>query len=334
MPKPTMERIGYFAEESYLSIGDKYGEKKPPQSREKGPQMLSHTGKMGQTSDVTFQKFTTLWAGEKYTTLDETKRKDELDKKKKIVGSGVFVPANPPKEGSGLGGYYGTIGGKYPHVADTEYKQKRPEDVKHAMPNILTTGPKSGTFGVPGTTIGTYGTKLKTSGVVGEYTYASEPYDGAKEIEKERGTLEKTRFVTDKPFKPANPGKMGTYGVPGTILNSHSHHIVKGTTGVVGEYTYEIQGPAPSLTKKAASDEPARDAFRPSHPSKMGYNSTLERFPKYVEDPYERKEATMREEKQKERKKQVGPTFKSASFPKSKRTPSVLRMNVIRTTKR
>lgn len=184
MKKSTIESLGYFGEQSYVTIGDTYGQKPKPESREKGPQMLSHVGKLGKTADVTFQKFTSLWPGEKYQTLDETERKDELEKRKNNVGTGNFVPANPPKKGVGLGSYYGTIGGKYSHLADTEVRKLRPEDVKHELPNILTTAPKRGTFGVPGTTLGTYGTKVKTSGIVGEYTYASEPYDGAKEIEK------------------------------------------------------------------------------------------------------------------------------------------------------
>jgi hypothetical protein len=57
--------------------------------------------------------------------------------------------------------------------------------------------------------------------------------------------------------------------------------------------------------------------FKPSNPSKKGYNKTLEKFPEYKEDPL--KEVVRQKEKEDERAR-----WKSTHKHKSKPTPSVV----------
>ena len=86
-------------------------------------------------------------------------------------------------------------------------------------------------------------------------------------------------------------------------------HMFNSTRAVIGEDIdiphREQPGKRPPLMEH---DKP----FRPSHPPRVGYNKTLERFPAYMEDPKKPLERKMEEE---DEKKKFRPTHNSKSRP-------------------
>lgn len=135
---------------------------------------------------------------------------------------------------------------------------------------MYTSPGKKGTFGFNKTTISE---RKGANGVVGEYEYKADPFDLKTKAQKEHEQNRRKQQITDSPFKPGNPPRRGGYGVPGLTLAG------KGP-GVAGEYAYKDLGPTPKTTQHN-SEVP----FKPSHPPHEGYNCTLNRFPKHVEDP-------------------------------------------------
>jgi hypothetical protein len=63
--------------------------------------------------------------------------------------------------------------------------------------------------------------------------------------------------------------------------------------GVCGEYAYKELGPAAPEPRDDKIERP----FRPSHPMKKGAQGTLDKFPKYMEDPLDLKLAKEKAER-------------------------------------
>jgi hypothetical protein len=72
---------------------------------------------------------------------------------------------------TGLGGYYGCIGQPYKHMTEYDVVKKgdKPAPRTPQPKNILTSPPKKGTYGFPGTTIGP------------AFPYMDSPYDALRE---------------------------------------------------------------------------------------------------------------------------------------------------------
>lgn len=310
----TANKYGLFSEPSYLTIGDKYDKKIDEGSRHTGLNLKAAIQKTGKGNDICFDKFKPLYEKEKYALTFEELAAQRASEKGKRAADVPFKPSNPQKKSSGLGNYYGCIGPKVAHLKEIEKTDKKKGDFEVGPRNVVTNPPKKGTYGFKGTTLGEKADKI--GGAAGEYSYMPEKYDAARvaEIEAAKASAAK---MQGNPFKPANPPKKGGPGVPGRTLNG------KGK-GVVGEFGYIENGP----DKKEKAEE-IEKPFRPSHPPKAGYNSTLNKFPHYMEDPLDLKLAREKEARKAEADRMSQqPKFVPPSTLKGGATSSVLRMNL------
>jgi hypothetical protein len=321
--KNDQARLGIFQELSYVTIDDKYDKRGALDSRYRGKQFITAPVKGGKTNDSTFSPFSPLMVGERYTTSEAHERKYRGEMKKRNITTAPFKPSSPPKRNTGLGNYYGTIGKKYEHETDWLHDTSpRKKSEKVEQRNIVTAPAKKGTYGVPGTQLGVYASKVGSKGVVGEYVYKGEPYDLARQAEQEQKKLSDTSKVADKPFKPTSPAKKGTYGVPGLSIYSHKFGTMGGTSGICGEYAYEPLGTGKDEKRRPATSDGLKP-FRPSNPPKYGYNCTFTPFPQYKGESLADKIAREKADRAAERKLLVGPAFKPVSCCKSVRTPSI-----------
>lgn len=105
---------------------------------------------------------------------------------------------------------------------------------------------------------------------------------------------------------------------------AHFSLIIDIIAGIVGEYVYMELG-----VEKKNKKEQFPVPFRPSHPAKSGGHATLNKFPKYLEDPLDMKLKSQQEVKLQEIKRlQSKPRFFPTSSAKSDATPSILKMNI------
>mmetsp|Transcript_30172 Transcript_30172/g.41764 ORF Transcript_30172/g.41764 Transcript_30172/m.41764 type:complete len:323 (-) Transcript_30172:120-1088(-) len=312
-------KYGLFSEPTYNSIGDPFVGKDPVSSRLQGLNFKATLCKRGDTCtrDTTFDPLRPLFEGEKYMRTREELKDRREENTKKLASEKPFRPSNPNKKSSGLGGYYGTLGSKMPHLPeyDPAALSKKKGDFEVGPRNIQTCPSKKGTFGMNKTTLGE---KISIGGAVGEYQYKPTPYDAPRTTARDEAKAAMEKRTTDKPFKPSNPSKRGGYGITGTTLGGKGH-------GVCSEYAYVETGP-----HKRFVPEVLEKPFRPSNPPKLGYNRTINKFPPYQEDPLEVKLKIEREERLAEATRMANvPRFVPPNTLKGGATPSVLRKNIV-----
>ncbi|KAF0980755.1 hypothetical protein FDP41_013238 [Naegleria fowleri] len=304
MSKNTTESF----EPGYTTIGDEYDkskilkEQRLKDGRTVGKQFVTSPTKKGKVGKgITFGDFKSLYDGDPYEDpgTNERKYKKENEQKAQKIHKTPFKPSSPPKKSVGLGTYYGTIGGVYPHEQeyDTLQKGEKPQPVKEQKRPIYTSPPKRGTYGYLGLTI-SRGT---------EYKYESDPYDHSLEKKKEKEE-EKQKQVSKKAFI------------------SSSHHLdyfdthknvaapkILGTDEKVEEILKKSME-RESASPKKESEESKKKPFYPS-PVKQRND-----FPPYMEDPYDKRTLTKKDEKE-----QKKPVFKPMSCGnKSYPTRSIL----------
>eukprot|EP01063_Lacrimia_lanifica_P032788 TRINITY_DN5663_c0_g3_i1.p2 TRINITY_DN5663_c0_g3~~TRINITY_DN5663_c0_g3_i1.p2 ORF type:complete len:301 (+),score=148.40 TRINITY_DN5663_c0_g3_i1:64-966(+) len=289
MPE-SMERLGVFKQETYISIGDEYDKKVVTSDRYRGKGFSTGPGKRGQGPDVTFSKFRSINEGDKYVDPGTHEKKYRMEQEKKKITPNGFKYTSPGKKSCGSGNYYGTFtGGDKRPKHETEYDVVRrgelPDKVKPTPKNIVTGSSKKGTFGIADTCIGE------------PYKYQSDPYDAQhrRDIDEQRSALNKQ---IGGPFKASSKGG-GTFD-----------KTEQGSSRI-----YSLDRPLPP--KKETDTKKNRAilvAFKPSSPGKRGYNCTIGGFPEYKEDPLELQERRKREEA-KAAKPQT--TWKPISGPKS-----------------
>ncbi|XP_038611081.1 UPF0602 protein C4orf47 homolog [Tachyglossus aculeatus] len=187
--KSDMDRIGLFSEMGYITIGDRYVShyNRPfNEAASKKKQMLpGGTKVMSDLQPGYFEpRFVRIFEGEGYTNRNQLRRRYLVEESKKNLGK-AFLPSSGEKKPSGLGSYYGTIGGPCPFFS----RQARARD-KYLAPgkNIYTNPGKKGSgYGYPNLTIGK------------QLTHSSDFYDTAKdnlkkEMEAHRSRLKGTAF--------------------------------------------------------------------------------------------------------------------------------------------
>ena len=323
-------KYGLFTEPSYITIGDPYNASREPKlsgSRLKGVNMKACKFSTGKQNDATFEHFKPLYEVEKYEKTWNERLQSLNGERKRFVTERPWKPSSPQKKSSGQGNYHGCIGRVFSHRPEIEHIVKKKGDVGHIPRNITTNPSKKGTYGTFGLTIGE---KLGVTGAVGEYRYISTPYDEQRRLnakenrerksaqgESLKGQRSGTRSESPlRPFKPSSPPKTGRAGYPGLTLAP--------VPGIVGEYVYMELG-VEQKKKKDYFPTP----FRPSHPAKSGGHATLNKFPKYLEDPLDTKLKSQQEVKLQEiQRLQSKPRFFPTSSAKSDATPSILKMNV------
>ena len=367
-PKPAMKRIGYFGEGGYMTIGEPYKTKvKESMPRYEGAQFQTNPTIVCDRFKLRngqFSKAPPFSVGEPYVTLDQIHKREALKQKKLMVSDTPFRPTNPPKSQVGnLGSNFGTVGysnkntpafpegGRVPYVpqgAGDERKKKG--EVVGEPANIVTNPMKKGSFGYMGTTLGVPNLgaeKRAWKGVVGEYAYVPDPYDAARLAEKEWKKKQKGP-ISDTPFRPANPGKRGGPGMWGGHRALAGHP--KDCGGAISEFhPYVPSGMDPKKTKAEVERDRWKDpydrvAFRPAKGptkggpgmwgcgKKGGGSGTINAFPEATADPYDMLRYKLLDEK-KAKRESLGAlsdraAFSSASFGRSKCTPSIFTMNI------
>ena len=305
----AQETLGLFSNviANSINLGDDYVKKRGTNvdPRTKGKQFLTAPLRLGKTSDVTFNKFTSLAVGEPYVEMAKQVRRERNENLKKQIVGKPFRPSSPAKRSTGHGTHYGTFNPLKNMKTTDEYDKRaaKKDDLVLPPKNILTNPSKRGTYGMIGTNIGG-----KPEGISGEYTYSSEPPKGRPSTAPDQKL---------KPFVPSSPSQKGTYGFQHLNING----ILK-PHGVIGEYTY--QGDPISSTRSHKSDTDAVKPFRPSNPSQRGrgFYGTF-RWPgqEYKEDPETEKVNRLRA--QRKREMELSGVFKPSSHPKSMRQPSI-----------
>lgn len=298
-----MATLGVFSQPSYITIGDPYDkrilnkskdEKKP--DRHGGKQFLTSPPKRGKVGKGVYfeDTFKPLLEGDKYQDPGTHEREYQKKNKLKNISQTPFRPSSPPKKSTGLGGWYGCIGKQFPHMTEYDVVQKGASPKKHTPgpKNILTSPPRKGTYGFPGTTIGKYP------------EYMSDPYDAAREKALEEKKKLKEKKVSEKPFKSM----------------SRSLDFFDSYPNVAASRIYTIDYdklPKPRK-KKEEQKKKIEKPFKPSSPPKVGYDSYFTKFPEYMSDPYVKKVERKKEEDK------AKPIFKPTSGPKSTPTKSIL----------
>nr|DBA29136.1 TPA: hypothetical protein GDO54_009393 [Pyxicephalus adspersus] len=141
-----MDRIGLFREMGYISIGDKYvnpGSKPFNESASKNRQILPGGSKsMANTLGGYFDsQFKRTFEGEAYSDPLKQRRHYRMQQAKKNLGK-AFLPSNGEKKPSGVGNFYGTLGGPVPAFS-AELKSRKPYTAPGK--NFYTNPPKQGT---------------------------------------------------------------------------------------------------------------------------------------------------------------------------------------------
>lgn len=252
--KTDMERIGLFSEMEYITVGDKYVSQfnRPfNEAASKNRQMLPGGSKeMSHLQAGYFDsQFTRIFEGEGYVNLNQMRRQQMMAEAKKNLGK-AFIPSSGEKKPSGLGSYYGTIGGPVPFFS----AQLKPRD-KYAPPgkNLYTNPGKKGTgYGYANITIGK------------QFSHSSDLYDAAK-LNYKKDNEDHHRLLKGSPFK----------------LNLHPKDYFDANPYILEE----ALPPVRREEKKESSLKP----FKPSSPGKKpgGMKAgTFDPYPSHSADPY------------------------------------------------
>ncbi|XP_041362659.1 UPF0602 protein C4orf47 homolog isoform X2 [Gigantopelta aegis] len=235
--KNDMERIGLFQEMEYVTIGDKY--KSPAafsfnEAASKGKQMLPGGTKERSALQAGYftDKFGRILEAEAYSDPVKLRRMYRQKEAMKNIGK-AFLPSNGEKKPSGLGSYYGTIGGP---VTFFSPGLRSGGAYKAPGKNVLTNPGKKGTgYGYPNVLLGKYPANQSENYESGRDKLRKElqshkaalkggafrlnmhptdyfelnPYRTEKPLPPLRKSLSASalRDKDLKPFKPSSPGK-------------------------------------------------------------------------------------------------------------------------------
>ncbi|KAK2849569.1 hypothetical protein Q5P01_009403 [Channa striata] len=289
--KTDMERLGIFKELSYISVGDKYS---PPTNRpfnesaHRGRQMQAGISRQRCALQSGFfeKSFNRIFEREGLSDPLRLARQNRMQQAKKNLGK-AFLPCNGVKKPCGSGSYYGTLSGPVQAMSPLSVARKA-----HRSPgrNIVTSPPKKGSgYSFPNVTL----SKLEL--------YASEPYDGAKEVLKKDAATHRSK-LRDGPFKlnlhPSDYFQANPYGSDRPLP------------------------PAPRLPSPAHRVSLA--PFKPPSPSKQtgGMKAgTFDTYPSHSADPYAVRHP---------RHSKPEPVFHPAPGPKSTPVKSIITANVNR----
>ncbi|KAL0973933.1 hypothetical protein UPYG_G00213130 [Umbra pygmaea] len=258
--KSDMERIGVFKEMGYISIGDKYTPfiyRPFNESAQRGKQILpgGPKKKSGLQMGYFDTQFKRIFESESFTDSVRRSRQYRILQAKKNIG-GAFLPSNGEKKPSGLGSYYGTLGGPIQAMSPMKVPRK---PYKPAGKNILTNPPKRGSgYSYPNITL----SKVDN--------YSSEPYDRANEMLKKENRNHKALL------------KGGAFR-----LNLHPKDCFDNNPS-------KLDKPLPPL-KKAEEKDRSVVPFKPSSPSKRigGMKAgTFDSYPAHSADPYGSRRST------------------------------------------
>ncbi|XP_076877430.1 cilia-and flagella-associated protein 96 [Brachyhypopomus gauderio] len=253
--KSDMERVGLFKEMGYICIGDKYTPfiyRPFNESAHKNKQMLSEGPKTKSALQTGYfdTQFKRIFEREALTDFIKLQRQYKIQQAKKNLGK-AFLPSNGIKKSSGMGSYYGTLGG--PVLAFSPLQVPR-KPYKAPGKNMYTNPPKKGSgYGFPDVTL----SKLDP--------HSAEPYDRAREILKREMAAHKSK-LKGGPFRS----------------NLHPKECFDSNP-------YKSERPLPASNKSEEKKTHFAVPFKPSSPSKTigGMKAgTFESYPSHSADPY------------------------------------------------
>ncbi|XP_066505604.1 cilia-and flagella-associated protein 96 isoform X2 [Hoplias malabaricus] len=253
--KSDMERVGVFKEMGYISIGDKYTPfiyRPFNESAHKNKQILcgGHKTKSALQAGYFDTQFKRIFEKEALTDLIKIQRQYRINQAKRNLGK-AFLPSSGEKKPSGIGSYYGTLGGPIQAMSPVLIARK---PYKSPGKNMYTSPPKKGSgYGYPGVTL----SKLDL--------YSSDPYDRAKEMLKHEIIAHKA-VLKGGPFR----------------LNLHPKECFDSNP-------YKIEKPLPASKKTEEKKTHFAVPFKPSSPSKKigGMKAgTFDLYPSHSADPY------------------------------------------------
>jgi hypothetical protein len=289
-----------FTAPVFISIGDEFEKKAAPGSdRFKGKSFMTSPGKRGAGADTLFsKKFLSLAEGDKYVDPGYFDKRYKLGSEKQKLTPQGFKYTSASKQPAGLGSYFGCFCENAPPKHEVEYvvtkRGEMPDKAKPHQRNMVTSPAKRGTYGVPNVTL-SHGDEFK---------YVSDPYEGEKRKEALQAK-ESSKRVVGPAFKGACKR--------GGFFDETSHGVSK---------VYSITKALPA--KKSADGDVNTMmgmAWKPAG-SLVGHQV---RVPEYMEDPYEAKERSQREQRDKNKPTTVWkPISNSKSMPSKsiKFTPS------------
>ncbi|KAI5630124.1 UPF0602 protein C4orf47-like isoform X1, partial [Silurus asotus] len=255
--KSDMERVGLFKEMGYISIGDKY---RPfnyrrclfNEAAHKNKQMLVSGPKTKSALQAGYfdTGFKRIFENEALTDKIQIQRQYQIQQAKKNLTK-AFLPCSGEKKSSGIGSYYGTLGGPVQAMSPLLIPKK---PYKSPGKNIFTSPPKKGSgYGFPGVTL----SKLEL--------YSSDPYDRVRELLKHQKTAHKSQ-MRGGPFRS----------------NLHPRECFDSNP-------YKFDKPLPLSAIPEEKKQHFAVPFKPSSPSKRigGMKAgTFDAYPSHSTDPY------------------------------------------------
>ncbi|XP_061108284.1 cilia-and flagella-associated protein 96 isoform X2 [Conger conger] len=252
--KTDMDRVGLFKEMGYITIGDKYtvNTYRPfNESAHKNKQMVVSSPKKKSGLQVGYfdAQFKRIFEKEASTDPVKLRRQYRMQQAKKNIGK-AFLPSNGEKKPSGIGSYYGTLGGPVQALSALQVQRK---PYQSPGKNVLTSPPKKGSgYGYPNVTLSK------------RDTYSTDPYDRAREMMKKE-------IISDRTMMKGGPFR----------LNLHPRDCFDGNP-------YKLDKALPPV-KNTESKKAQVVPFKPSSPSKRigGMKAgTFDIYPSHSADPY------------------------------------------------
>jgi hypothetical protein len=215
--------------------------------------------------------------GERNVPLNKLRAKEKLQSREKFVTPVGFRPSSPAKKLTGPGAVEGTFT-TVEHLPDGTFpaRDEKPRKPESGPKNFLTTVPKKGGFGVPGTTLGAYP------------EYKGEPYGEKERRQRAERLVHAEAMGERKAFK--------SMAAPLATLDTAEHSA----SAVSAVYKRDDKclplrpDPLAGISKKALAEKRLAErgyekAFVPSHPPKSGIEGSFAPPPEAVPEPYDLK---------------------------------------------
>ncbi|TPP59851.1 hypothetical protein FGIG_11126, partial [Fasciola gigantica] len=230
---PDLNRLGYFSDLSYISIGDPYrdqGKQSVEYDRIKGRQMYGiYSKSRSGLNHGYFSDFQRIFVSEGLNSLRKFRSEEKIASKRKILGP-TFFPPTTSKFSNGSGIYFGTFSRSVPYFSGAT----NPVEVTHNGRNILGCPPKKGTgYGYAGVTI----SKLPS--------YESSPYFNPMEVVKEENGIHKQLLAGRREFIAAGHVELFESNPYKSSVESHSLPVVPKRTNKAPTNTVVFRPPNP-----------------------------------------------------------------------------------------
>lgn len=309
---------------SFITVGDEYTDKREkPLHSVQGVRQFQTTGgvKKGQTGGdwgEGYRSVKPLYQGEKYEDVAKLAVREKLKSREKFINPRGFVPSSPSRQRTGPGTYDGAFT-KYEHMDDGTWEKRgtrTKKDVENLKKNLLTSPPKKGGFGFPGTTLGPMP------------AYVADPYD-TKPERKAKEEDENAR----PPFKSASAPR-ATLDTPEHSATAASSVYRKDDRCLPPKPDPGMGSSKKELVERRLASRGYEKPFVQSHPGKSGYNCTFSPFPEAPREKYDPKVIQRalqpsRLAPAKERRKKISsklvdrPAFKPSSGAKTRLSRSI-----------